>query len=168
MSIENVFVSSTLWRQQDKDKGAGCDKTGLTSLSTISGNKPKPKTVKPKNHRLVFGKSLNPKAGIVRKRYASDKDLMQEDDHGSLPLDAQHNGRCVGVDSSNIVARRGRGSSRSRHERIVSSLPISTANSSSASTESTRAGEGMPCTDVLAPCARLGERWPGGGRAARV
>ena len=63
----------------------------------------------------------------VRKRYANDKDLMQADDHGSLPLDAQRNRRCVGVDSSNVVAHRGRGSSRSRHEQIVSSLPISTA-----------------------------------------
>jgi hypothetical protein len=52
---------------------------------------------------------------------------MEADDHGLLPLDAQRSGRCVGVDLSNVVARRGRGSSRSRHERIVSSLPISTA-----------------------------------------
>ena len=46
----------------------------------------------------------------IRKRYASDKDLMQADDHGALPLDAQCSGRCVGVDLSNVGARRWRGS----------------------------------------------------------
>ena len=42
----------------------------------------------------------------VRKRYVSDKDLMQADDHGALPLDAQCSGRWVGVDLSNVGARR--------------------------------------------------------------
>ena len=36
---------------------------------------------------------------------AFSKDLMQEDDHGSLPLDAQCSGSRVGVVRPNIVAR---------------------------------------------------------------
>ena len=82
---------------------------------------------------------------------------MQADDHGSLPLDAQRSGRCVGVDSSNVVARRGRGSSRSRHERIVFSLLISTAIATAPPWSPHMWEKETPCTDVLALRARLEE-----------
>jgi len=98
------------------------------------------------------------------------KDLLQADDHGSLPLDAQRGGRCVGVDSFNVVARRGRGSSRSHYERIVSSLSISTATTVVPPRSPHVQEKESPCADVLAPRARLEEsggqeegRWLGFG-----
>jgi hypothetical protein len=37
---------------------------GLITSSRVSQNKSKPKMIKPKNPRVVFGKQLNPKAVI--------------------------------------------------------------------------------------------------------
>jgi hypothetical protein len=68
-SIEATSSTSTLGGQQNKGIIAGCAvtgltgaQTGLTASSRVSQNKPK--MIKPKNPRLVFGKQLNPKAVI--------------------------------------------------------------------------------------------------------
>jgi hypothetical protein len=84
-SIEATSSTSTPGGQQNKGIGAGCAMTGLTSAQTdmtgaqtgltgrqpglitssrVSQNKSKPKMIKPKNPRVVFGKQLNPKAVI--------------------------------------------------------------------------------------------------------
>jgi hypothetical protein len=87
-SIEATSSTSTLGGQQNKGISAGCTVTGLTGARTsltgaqtgltggqpglttssrVSQNKSKPKMVKPKNLRLVFGKKLNLKAVISIK-----------------------------------------------------------------------------------------------------
>jgi hypothetical protein len=84
-SIEATSSTSTLGGQQNKGNSAGCAATGLTGAwigltsaqtdltggqpcltasSRVLQNKSKPKMIKPKNPRLVFGKQLNPKAVI--------------------------------------------------------------------------------------------------------
>ena len=47
-NIETTSSNLILGWQQDKDKGSGCDKTDLTSLSRVSENKSKSKMINPK------------------------------------------------------------------------------------------------------------------------
>ena len=76
-SIEIISSTSTLVGQQGKDKEAACEKTGPTGFKTdltaslrVSRTKSKPKVVKPKKLRLVFGKPLKPKG---RSKHQKEK-----------------------------------------------------------------------------------------------
>ena len=76
-SIEIISSTSTLGGQQGKDKEAACEKTGPTGFKTdltaslrVSRTKSKPKMVKPKKLRLVFGKPLKPKG---RSKHQKEK-----------------------------------------------------------------------------------------------
>ena len=60
-NIETTSSNLILGWQQDKDKGSGCDKTDLTSLSRVSGNKSKPKMVKPKKPEISVWKTVEVK-----------------------------------------------------------------------------------------------------------
>jgi hypothetical protein len=77
LRVETTSSTLILGGQQDKDKRFSCDKTDLTSLSRVSGNKLKSKMVKLKKPEIGVWKTIKVK-GRIKHQNKKTKPIHRE------------------------------------------------------------------------------------------